>query len=158
MAGKYAQFIAHMQRERQPDTEKLIEIATFLRQKFQLIVQREAILRFDRETGKLIGEPSSWITEEQFRTSKIHVPDLLFFIGNKMYLMEIDGTIHNTNATVARKDIERNECYERAGITCRIFNEWECLMSLGIDPNRSATAKELIKIIEREIKLLVEEC
>ena len=157
MAGKYAQFIAHMQRERQPDTEKLIEIATFLRQKFQLIVHREAILRFDRRSGKLIGEPSSWLTEEQYHTSKIHVPDLLFFVGNKMYLMEIDGTIHNTSATVVKKDRVRNEDYHRAGITCLIFNEWECLMDLGINPNRAATAKELIKIIEREVKLLLED-
>ena len=157
MGGKYKQFITQMMKAKQPDTEKLIEIATFLRQKFQLIVQREAILRFDRKSGKLIGQPSSWLTEEQYHTSKVHVPDLLFFIGNKMYIMEIDGYIHNTNATVVGKDRERNECYERANLNYMIINEWESLMELGLEPNRSATAKELIKIIEEKVKQLVED-
>jgi len=135
-------------RNEQPDKEKLIKIASFLRKEFQLTVQREAILTFDKGDDHLV-DFSSWLTEEQFKKYTIHVPDLLFFVGRKMYIIEIDGYIHNTNTTVAIKDIERNRCYTAAKLNYIIINEWDELLKQGINPNRSATAGELIPGIKK---------
>ena len=129
-------------RAQQPDKEKLIALASLLRQEFSLTVQREAILMFDRNDGHLVGF-SSWLTEEQFNKYLIHVPDLLFFIGKKMWIIEIDGYIHNVKTVVVRRDKWRNMDYKTAKLNFEIINEWEVLLELGHKPDRSATAKEI---------------
>ena len=96
MSNKYNQFIKQQMKNEQPDKHKLIKIATAMRKEFNLTVQREAILTFSREDDHLVNF-SSWLTEEQYKKYIIHVPDLLFFIGNKMWIFEIDGYIHYSN-------------------------------------------------------------
>lgn len=154
--NQYNQFIKTQMKNEQPDKSKLIKIASFLGQTYQLTVHREPILMFDKKTDKLV-DFSSWITEEQFKKYNIHVCDLLFFIGDKLWILEIDGYIHFANATVARKDIERDRCYTAAGKICNFnwkkVNEWEVLIKLGHKPNRSATAKEVIT----EVKEIIDE-
>ncbi len=133
-SNQYNQFIKTQMKANQPDKEKLIKIASFLRQEYQLTVHREPILTFDKKTDKLI-DFSSWITEEQFKKYNIHVADLLFFIGDKLWILEIDGYIHFTNETVAIKDIERDRCYtacsKLSNFSWRKINEWEVLVKLG---------------------------
>lgn len=138
----------------QPDKHKLIEIATFLRKKYDLTVHREPILTFYKDTGALEGF-SSWLTEEQFHKYTVHVPDLLFFVGKKMWILEIDGYIHNVKDKVMRKDEWRNDDYERAKLNFKIINEWEVLLKLGHNPDRSATANEVITEIKKLMKEII---
>lgn len=141
-------------REQQPDRHKLIALATYLRQEFSLTVQREAILMFDRNDGHLVGF-GSWLTEEQFNKYLIHVPDLLFFIGKKMWIIEIDGYIHNVKEKVVKRDKWRNIDYEMAKLNFIIINEWEVLLELGVKPDRSATAKEIWIRLKKTVKEII---
>ncbi len=145
-------------RNEQPDREKLIEIASFLRQKYQLTVHREAIMTFDKSTDRLV-DFSSWLTEEQFHKYTVHVPDLLFFIGSKLWILEIDGYIHNTNTRVVHRDVERDRVYNAAHKQCNFnwkkINEWDVLIKLGLKPNRSATAKEIITEVKKFIDSII---
>lgn len=156
MLNKYNQFIQSQMRQEQPDKEKLITLASFLRQEYNLTVQREAILTFDREDGHLVGF-SSWLTEQQYYKYLIHVPDLLFFVGDKMWIMEIDGYIHNVKGSVVKKDVFRNECYKQAKLNYILINEWDALLNQGIAPDRSATAKELIPEIKKRLDELIKQ-
>ncbi|MHA2054770.1 MAG: hypothetical protein ACW99F_14380 [Candidatus Hodarchaeales archaeon] len=151
---RYNQFIQRQMRNEQPDKEKLISIASLIRKEFGLTVQREAILTFDKETGQL-KEFASWITEEQYRSSVIHVPDLLFFIKGQLWILELDGYIHYCKTSVAKKDLSRNECYERANLNVLIISEWEVLIDLGLKANRSANVNELWPTIKKIIENLV---
>lgn len=159
--NKYNQFIKTQMRQNQPDREKLIHIASFMRQEFNLTVQREAILTFDRQKDEHLVGFSSWLTEEQYKKYTIHVPDLLFFVGQQLWILEIDGYVHNTNATVAKKDIERDRIYTAASKVSNLkwlkINEWEVLIKLGHKPDRSATAKEVITEVKKVVGSIVKE-
>ncbi len=154
MNAKYNQFIKKQMKAFQPDKHKLITIASFLRKEFGLTVQREPILTFEKTSGKLVTF-SSWLTEEQFHKYIVHVPDLLFFVGSKMWILEIDGYIHNVKDKVMIKDEWRNNDYERAKLNFRIINEWQVLINLGLKPDRSATAKEVITEVRKIVKEII---
>ena len=141
-------------KQEQPDKEKLIKIASFLREEYDLTVQREAILTFDRKDGHLVGF-SSWLTEVQYYRYKVHVPDLLFFVGKKLWIMEIDGYIHNVKTSVVRKDERRNECYERAKLNYIIINEWEAMLKLRLNPDAGAKVSQLIPEIKNRMKEII---
>ena len=151
VSNKYNQFIKQQMKNEQPDRHKLIKIATAMRKEFNLTVQREAILTFSREDDHLVNF-SSWLTEEQYKKYIIHVPDLLFFIGNKMWIFEIDGYIHYSNSNVVFKDIERDRIYSAAHLNWRKVNELEVLQKLGHKPDRSATANEVMTEVRRLLK------
>lgn len=155
-SNRYNQFVKQRMRDEQPDVAKLIQIASMMRQDYGLTVHREKILLFNSKTGELKGH-YSFITKQQFNRDHFHVPDLIFFIKSKMYVFEIDGPIHDTNAAVAKKDQFRNEDYQRAGLNFEIFNEWEILLSQGESPTRSATADELIPEIKKRVEKILEE-
>ncbi|MCH7561798.1 MAG: hypothetical protein IIC67_10625 [Thaumarchaeota archaeon] len=138
----------------QPDKSKLIKIASFMRKEFNLTVQREAILTFSREDDHLVNF-SSWLTEEQYKKYIIHVPDLLFFVGNKMWIFEIDGYIHYSNSSVVFKDVERDRIYTAAHLNWRKINELEVLQKLGQKPDRSATASEIITEVRKLLKQII---
>ncbi len=138
----------------QPDRHKLIKIATAMRKEFGLMVQREAILTFDRQDDHLVNF-SSWLTEEQYKKYIIHVPDLLFFVGNKMWIFEIDGYIHYSNSNVVFKDIERDRIYSAAHLNWRKINELEVLQKLGHKPDRSATANEVMTEVRRLLRQII---
>lgn len=154
VSNKYNQFIKQQMKSDQPDKPKLIKIASFMRKEFGLTVQREAILTFSREDDRLI-DFSSWLTEEQYRKYIIHVPDLLFFIGNKLWILEIDGYIHYSNSNVVFKDVERDRIYTAAHLNWRKINELEVLQKLGHKPDRSATAKEVITEVRKILKQII---
>jgi len=150
MSNQYNQFIQRQMRNEQPDKEKLIGIASLIRENFSLMVHREPILMFEKETDRFVNF-ASWLNEEQFKKYTIHVPDLLFFINGGMWIFEVDGYIHNVKTSVEIKDIERNRCYDAAKLHYRIFNEWEIMLSQDIDPVRSATVTEIWPTIKEEI-------
>ncbi len=153
-SNRYNQFIQQQMKQNQPDKHKLIQIATAMRKEFNLTIQREAILTFSREDDHLVNF-SSWLTEEQYNKYIIHVPDLLFFVGNKMWIFEIDGYIHYSNSNVVFKDIERNRIYTAAHLNWRKINELEVLQKLGHKPDRSATAKEVMTEVRRLLKQII---
>ena len=154
MNNQYNQFIQTQMRNEQPDKEKLIGIATLIRENFGLMVHREPILMFEKETDKFVNF-ASWLTEEQFKKYTIHIPDLLFFINGVMWIFEVDGYIHNVKTSVEIKDIERDRCYTAAKLPWRKFNEWEILLSQDIDPVRSATVAEIWPTIKEEIEKII---
>jgi len=151
MSNQYNQFIQKQMKNQQPDKEKLIGIASLIRQEFGLMVHREPILIFNRNNDRFVNF-CCWLTEEQFKKYNIHVPDLLFFINNTLWIFEIDGYIHNVKTSVEIKDIERNRCYTAARLHWKKFNEWEILLSQGIEPKRSATVAEIWPTIKEEIQ------
>jgi len=148
MSKKYNQFIQQQMRKNQPDSQKLIKIASFLRQEFGLTVHREPILTFDKMDNHLV-DFACWLTEEQYHKYIIHVPDLLFFIGNKMWILEIDGYIHYSKDSVVFRDIERDRIYDAAKLNWRKVDELAVLVKLGHKPDRSATAKEVITEVKQ---------
>ena len=154
MSKQYNQFIQAIMREQQPDKEKLISLASLIRKEFQLIVQREAILTFHRKDGHLV-DFSSWLTEEQFKKYIIHVPDLLFFIKGKLWIIELDGYIHYVKDSIVKKDYDRNACYERAKLNTIIIGEWDILIKLKKKADRSATVAEIWPEIKERISKLV---
>jgi len=154
MSNQYNQFIQRQMRNEQPDKEKLIGIATLIREAFGLMVHREPILMFERETDRFVNF-ASWLNEEQYKKYNIHVPDLLFFINGAMWIFEVDGYIHNVKTSVEKKDIERNRCYDAAKLHFRIFNEWEIMLSNGINPTRSATVAEIWPTMKEEIEKII---
>ncbi len=154
MNNKYNQFIQRQMRNEQPDKEKLIHLASLIRQEFGLMVQREAILMFDKEDDRFV-DFASWLSEEQYKKYTIHVPDLLFFIEGKMWFFEIDGYIHNVKTSVEIKDIERDRIYDAARLNWKKFNEWLLLVNQGLQPNRSATVDEIWPSVKKTIQKII---
>jgi len=152
---RYNQFIQQQMRNEQPDKEKLISLASLLRRTFGLVVHREAILLFDRETDKL-KTFASWITEEQYKEFRLHVPDLLMFIKGKLWIIEIDGYVHYVKNSVQKRDIERDRIYEAANLNWFKIEEWVVLIKLGKKADRSATAAEIWPEIEEKIEKIME--
>ena len=136
------------------DEEKLIKIATLMRRKYKLFVQREPILLFNKDTYKLVKVKES-ITKAEYDNHTIHHPDLLFYIKNTLWIIEIDGWIHDTNSNVVKKDRLRNEHYKSSGINNIIISESLVLYNLQIHERRAATAAELWPVINDKIKKLL---
>lgn len=151
---RYNQFIQHIMRENQPDKEKLISLATLMRQNYHLTVQREAVLMFEKDTGRLANF-AGWITEEQFKKYTIHVPDLLFFAKGTMWILEIDGYIHYVKTFVKRKDVLRDECYDRAGLHWKKFDEVEILEKSGVKKLRGAKVTEIWPYVSEFIESII---
>lgn len=150
MSNKYNQFIQAQMRAEQPDKEKLIELGGLIRQNYELVVHREPILLFDKEDGHLV-KTAFYLTEEEFKAHIIHVPDIMFYVGQTMWIFEIDGWIHNVKDRVIVRDERRNECYKLAKLNFRIFNEWEILVKQGVNPKRPATADEVFQEVRKEL-------
>jgi len=150
-SAKYNQFRQQMMRQNKPDNEKLIHLATLLRTRYNIQVLREPIILFDKNTCKIVKITNS-ITETEYHSYIIHVPDLLLYINNTTWIMEIDGWIHDHKTHVIEKDKMRNEHYELSGINHIIINELLLLHNLGIHEDRSATVPEIWPEIVKRIK------
>ena len=161
MAGRYKQFIKHMMRTKQSnttkqsDTAKLKDIAIHLQQKFKCVILREPILRFHREDCRLLGIYENGISESQYKSALINCPDLVSYIGPKMHIWEIDGFIHSNSSIVKIKDLERERRYQASKINYHIISEEKVLWNLGRDINRSATAEELIPVIDEKVLKII---
>jgi len=151
MNNKWNQFKQHMMTQEKPDTEKLINLATLLRKNYHIIVKREPILLFTKDECRFVKMADS-INKEEYHTHIIHVPDLIFYINNDMWIMEIDGYIHNYKNKVIENDKMRNEHYTLSGINHIVINELYTLHNLGIHEDRSATVEEIWEEIQHRMK------
>jgi len=114
-------------REEQPDLTKLVKLGSLIRQKYGIKVVREPILLFDTRTYKLV-KVAEWITKDEYASHIIHCPDIVFYTTKgKRWIIEDDGLIHHTNATVAHKDKLRIEHYEAAKLNYIIIDEFELI-------------------------------
>lgn len=138
-------------KQNKPDDEKLIHLATLLRTRYNIRVIREPIILFTKNTCRVVKITKS-ITEKEFHTHIIHVPDLLLFINKTKWIMEIDGWIHDHKTRVIEKDKMRNEHYELSDINYIIINELLLLHNQGIHQDRSATVSEIWEEIVKRIK------
>jgi len=142
VTNKYNQFVQQQMKANKPDEEKLVELGGLIRINYELIVHREPILLFDKKDGHLIKTAFA-ITEDEYHSYITHVPDLLLYVRNQMWIFEIDGWIHNVKHRVMMKDERRNECYERAKLNFHVINELEILLKLGKKTNKPAKASEI---------------
>lgn len=151
MTNKYNQFIQQQMKQNKPDEIKLVQLGGLIRQKYELVIHREAILTFDREDGHLV-KSAVWLSEEEFKKFDIHVPDFLFYTPDgRMWIFEVDGWIHNVKDRVAVRDARRVERYARAKLNFKIYNEWDILQKQGKTPNRPATPHEIFKEMEAKL-------
>lgn len=150
-SNKYNQFRQHMMRQNKPDNEKLIHLASLLRRTYNIQVLREPIILFDKDTCKIVKIAEA-ITEYEYHTHIIHVPDLVLYINSTNWIMEIDGWIHDNKTHVIKKDKLRNEHYKLSGINYIIINELLLLHNLGIHEDRSATVPEIWEEIVQRMK------
>ncbi len=118
-------------RDEQPDLTKLIKLASLIRKKYGVKVNREPILLFDTQTYQLV-KVTDWITKEEYANHIIHCPDIVFYT-NKRWVLEIDGLIHHTNTNVAHKDKLRNEHYTTAKLNHIIIDEFQVIEKLGLE-------------------------
>ena len=145
--SKWNQYKYTIMNRYKSDEEKLIKIASLMRRKYKLFVQREPILLFDKDTCKLVKIKES-ITKAEYDNYTIHHPDLLFYIKNTLWIIEIDGWIHDTKNRVIKKDKIRNEHYKLSGINHIIISESKILHNMRIYKVRAATAVELWPVID----------
>ena len=131
MTNKYNQFIAHRMREQQPDLPKLIKLASLIRKKYGIKVDREPILLFNTQTYHL-EKVVEWITKDEYASYIIHCPDIVFYT-NRLWILEDDGLIHHTNTNVARKDKLRNEHYTTAKLNYIIIDEFQVIEKLNLN-------------------------
>jgi len=137
-----------------PDEEKLVNIGGMIHQKYELVIHREPILLFDVNDGHLV-KTACYITEEEYKAHIVHVPDIMFYIGNEMWIFEIDGWIHNVKNRVIVRDERRIECYKKAELNFEVFNELDILLKQGKNPKRPATASEVFKEIQVRIDKII---
>jgi len=94
--------------EGQTDTQQLIEIASYLRKKYKVKVKREPYLIFDIE-GKILPGIFDSLTEDNIRCpSIIKNPDLLWIDKYGMWIIEVDGAVHDRKVEKTEK---RNRLY-----------------------------------------------
>lgn len=117
-------------RETQPDLPKIIKLASLIRQKYGIPVDREPILLFNTETYKLV-KIAEWITAEEYANHLLHCPDIVFYT-DKLWILEDDGLIHHTNTSVARKDKFRNLHYSTAKLNHIIIDEFAIIEKLSL--------------------------
>lgn len=151
MSKKWNQFKQHMMQQNKSDTEKLVLLCNKISREFSIYPLREHILLFDKETKRFI-KITEGITEEEYHNHIIHVPDITLYIRDQLWIIEIDGWVHNVKSKVIEKDKLRNECYALSGIPHIIINEWNALYDLGIHQERSATPEELWPSLKEKIE------
>ncbi len=152
--NKWNQYKYAIMNQAKPDEAKLISIATLMRHRHHLIVKREPILLFHKDTCRLVNIKDT-ITKYEYDHHIIHNPDLLFYINDVTWIMELDGWIHDTKNRVIEKDKMRNEHYLLSGINHIIISESLLLHNIGIDKVRPATVDELWPVIDRRLKILI---
>lgn len=125
----------YFQKEGKQDTEDLIKIASWLKEKYgdKIIVRREWYLRFSRYDYKLV-DILEFVTREQCYDKNLQVrwPDIMVLDrqnGKLLFVIELDGWIHNVKLG---KTWKRNADYEFAGIKLIIIDE-ETLKLNNID-------------------------
>jgi len=113
--------IAHGQKKQQgqSDTEQLIQIASYLRKKYKVQVKREPYLIFGHDDRL----KSILDTVDRNQTIKdvvtIKNPDLLWIDKYGMWIIEVDGAVHDRKVEKTRK---RNELFIKNHIKLIVVN------------------------------------
>ena len=155
VSKKWNQFRQAMMNEEKPDTEKIIKINSMILHELGLVPQREQIFLFSKEDGHLV-KISPGISEKEYHHHIIHVPDIMLYINSTLWVIEIDGLIHDQKQFVAFKDKIRDECYNRASLHWIKINESEVLYKLGIREKRKASPDEIWQILKPQLQEIIE--
>ena len=120
------------------DTQDLVNLGQFLREAFNVRVEREWFIFYRDDT--FVGVSS---TVPDTCTYSIKTPDLMLFEGSKLICcVELDGKVHDT---VAFGDtLDRNELYKTLGIPLVVINKGTLEVSMYDTAHR-----EVEKIIKK---------
>jgi len=102
----------------QSDTEQLIAIASYLRKKYKVKVKRESYLIFN-ENDELFTVSDHVKESNVVRTFTIKNPDLLWIDKYGMWIIEVDGAVHDRKVEKTRK---RNELFIKNHIKLIVVN------------------------------------
>lgn len=98
--------------EGQSDTKQLIDIQNYVRKKYKVNVKREWYIIFNIETEKIISIKDHVNKEDLWQDRKAIAiaknPDLLWMDKYGIWIIEVDGAIHDRKVT---KTNERNELF-----------------------------------------------
>ncbi len=143
-------------RKHQSDLEKLVFLTNKIIKKFHYTAFRNKIILLDYNTSRFIKYCDS-ITEQEFHTFRIHVPDIIYYKDSQLNIIEIDGWIHNYKQKVMDKDILRKEHYDKSGIPNHIINEEELTIKNNTyKPKTGATKEELWNEIDEILTVKIE--
>ena len=112
----------------QTDTEQLIQIASYLRKKYKVKVKREPYLLFNADK-ELISILDNVKYSDVDRSIEIKNPDLLWIDKYGMWIIEVDGAIHDRKVEKTRK---RNELFINNHINLIVVNLADC-KELGVN-------------------------
>ena len=127
----------------QSDTEQLIQIASYLRQKYKVKVKREAYLLFN--INNKLKSVKEYVTRADLNDHHVKNPDLLWIDKYGMWIAEIDGAVHDRKVEKTNK---RNELFRSNGIKLIVVNLADC-KELGINIYEYID-KEVLRLIRNE--------
>ena len=113
--------IAYGQKKQQgqSDTEQLIQIASYLRKKYKVQVKREPYLIFGHD-DKLKSITDTVKRNQTIKdVTTIKNPDLLWIDKYGMWIIEVDGAVHDRKV---EKTIKRNELFRKNHIKLIVVN------------------------------------
>ena len=105
----------------QSDTEQLIQIASYLRQKYKVKVKREAYLLFN--INNKLKSVKEYVTKADLNDNHVKNPDLLWIDKYGMWIAEIDGAVHDRKV---EKTLKRNELFRSNNIKLIVVNLADC--------------------------------
>ena len=122
MRGKQSG-IAFWQRKQvgQSDTEQLISIASYIRQKYKVKVKREAYLLFNIDNK--LKSVKEYVTKADLNDNHVKNPDLLWIDKYGMWIVEVDGAVHDRKV---EKTLKRNELFRSNNIKLIVVNLADC--------------------------------
>ena len=92
--------------EGQTDTQQLIEIASYLRKKYKVRVEREPYLLFKSD---ILLRILTYVKKQQLGENiQVKEPDLLWIDKYGMWIIEVDGAVHDRKVIKTEK---RNSLY-----------------------------------------------
>ena len=117
----------------QTDTEQLIKIANYLFTEYKISVKREWYIIFDIETDEIL-KIKDHVEREDLRDNGLDIayaknPDLLWFDKYGMWIIEIDGAVHDRKV---KKTLERNALFIKNHVKLIVVNIAD-LKELDID-------------------------
>ena len=127
----------------QSDTEQLIQIASYLRQKYKVKVKREAYLLFN--INNKLKSVKEYVTRADLNDHHVKNPDLLWIDKYGMWIVEVDGAVHDRKVEKTNK---RNELFRSNGIKLIVVNLADC-KELGINIYEYID-KEVLRLIRNE--------
>ena len=127
----------------QSDTEQLIQIASYLRQKYKVKVKREAYLLFN--INNKLKSVKEYVTKADLNDNHVKNPDLLWIDKYGMWIAEIDGAVHDRKVEKTNK---RNELFRSNNIKLIVVNLADC-KELEINIYEYID-KEILRLIRNE--------